>query len=125
RTTDSLSLLPVYGALSYQLPMPFRLQVFLKLGGGAAQVEVRPVNKIGWDPLLFAGMEFSIQAAKSFRVGLRIDYDLVYERNKNRQDPADILIYGGTTDPRYMSNRNFQNTDGRFFNFGLMMSFYL
>lgn len=126
RATQSLTVVPVYGALVYQLPLPFRMQIFLKLGGGQAYVTVRPENRYGWDPLGFAALEFSLQAARSFRVGLRLDYNLVYEANKNRPSTADqLLIISGNYDPRYQAGKEWKSSNGHFFHFGLMLSFYL
>lgn len=125
RTTQSLTIMPVYGALDYQLPLAFQLNIFLKLGGGTAWLEVRPANKSGWDPMLFAGAEFSIQAGRKVRIGLRLDYNMIYEKHLEPPQEAELLRYFGTTDPRYQTNTNIRIHNGAFFHFGLMVSFFL
>lgn len=125
RTTQSLTIAPFYAALSYRLPLTFQLQVFLKFGGGATWVVVRPQNRQGWDPLLFSGLEFSIRAGRKLRIGLRFDYNLVYEEHKDPPPETTLLKYYGNRDPRYSSQREFTISNGKFFHFGLMLSFFL
>ncbi|MBX7059293.1 MAG: hypothetical protein K1X75_14605 [Leptospirales bacterium] len=123
RGEQKLLTVPVYGALSYQLPFAFKVNTFLKLGGGGAWIEVRPANRSGWDPLFYAGLEFSILASRRLRVGLRIDYNLIYEKN---QDPPPLYYLTlANTDPRFQQTQNFSVQNGEFFHFGLMLSFVL
>lgn len=125
RSTQSLITVPVYAALEYQLPLTFQLNVFLKAGGGASYLVVRPYNRWGWDPLLFAGAEFSIRAGRKVRIGLRLDYNMVYEKHLKPPPEAELLKWFGTTDPRYQSINDFRVRNGSFFHFGLMVSFLL
>ena len=120
RTTQSLTVAPVYGAINYQLPLNFKVQSFIKLGGGGAWLEVRPANRSGWDPLLFAGLEFSIPASRRLRVGLRLDYNLIYERHL---DPPENAFFTGNTDPRFQEAEVFDIGNGEFFHFGLFVSY--
>lgn len=123
RSEQKLLTVPVYGALAYQLPFAFKVNTFLKLGGGGAWLEVRPANRSGWDPLFFAGLEFSILASRRLRVGLRMDYNLIYEKNQN--PPSNELITLGNVDLRFQQTREFSVENGEFFHFGLMISFGL
>ncbi|MCB1170437.1 MAG: hypothetical protein KDK25_08900 [Leptospiraceae bacterium] len=126
RTTQLLVSAPVYGALVYPLPLPFRLQVMAKIGGGAAYLEVRPQNLHGWDPMIYGGLEMSLLASRRFRVGLRLDAN--YIMDSHRQPPLEAQIgylYPGTTNARYMDNRTYDLRDGGFYHFGLMVSFIL
>jgi len=125
RTTQTLTVLPAYGALVYQLPLPFRIQVFLKAGGGSAYLNVRPQNKSGWDPLFYGGLEFSILAGRRLRIGLRLDYNVVYEKNQDPPVEARYPFFPGSTDPRYQNANYFQLTNGSLFHFGIFLSFYL
>ena len=125
RTTQSLTVVPVYGALVYQLPLPFQLNIFLKAGGGASYLEVRPTNISGWDPMAYAGAEFSLQAGRRVRIGLRLDYNLIYEKHLEAPLETQLLNYFGTTDPRYQTGSQFRIRNGSFFHFGLMVSFFL
>lgn len=121
RTEQQLLAFPLYGALVYQLPFSFKVQTFLKVGGGAAWLEVRPSNRSGWDPLFYAGTEFSLLASRRLRIGLRLDYELIYE--KNLDQPQNEFQTLGNTDPRFQQNREFTLENGEFFHFGLMVSF--
>lgn len=121
RTTQKLTVAPVYGALVYQLPFEFKVNTFVKLGGGGAWLEVRPANRSGWDPLLYAGLEFSLAASRRLRVGLRLDYNLVYE--KHLDPPRDELFIAGTTDPRFLEPEIYEVDNGHFFHFGLFVSY--
>lgn len=123
RTTQQVSVAPVYLALAYRLPFSFKLQTWLKIGGGGAWLEVRPDNRSGWEPLFYSGLEFSIPASRHLRVGLRIDYNLIYEKKLGPPEGADIL-YPGITDPRFQ-REPFEIDNGHFFHFGLMVSFTL
>ncbi len=123
RTTESATVIPMYMALSYPIQLPIRMQVFLKAGGGTTYVLVRPSNLHGWEPLGFLGTEFSILAGKRFRIGLRLDYNLVYE--SHLRDPQSQVYALGTTDPRYQRTAYYKKRNGHFFHFGLMTSFVL
>ena len=133
-TTQKVSLTPVYASLAYQLPIASRFQVFMKGGAGAAQVEIRPQNKSGWEPMAFAGLEFSILASRHFRIGLRLDYYYVYEMNLVQpQDQRYALYYNLLNRPSdqpldlrfYDFQEGYTRRNGEFMNFGLMMSFIL
>jgi hypothetical protein len=124
QTTQQLVAAPVYGALVYPIPLPFRLQVFAKLGGGATYLEVRPQNRNGWDPTIYGGLEMSLLASRRFRVGLRLDANYIID--SHRQPPLEArlgLLFPGTDNPRYLENRTYNLQDGGFYHFGLMVSF--
>ena len=125
RTTQKVTVVPVYLALDYRLPIDFKLQTFIKLGGGGAWLEVRPANRSGWEPMFYAGLEFSIPASRRLRVGLRLDYNLIYEKHL---DPPDEVRYQyllpGNTDLRTQTEA-YEIENGHFFHFGLMVSFVL
>jgi hypothetical protein len=129
RTTQALTVAPFYLALAYRLPFSFKVQTFIKAGGGSAWLQVRPNNVEGWDPMGFFGLEFSIQPSRRFRIGLRLDYNLVYEKHlRNPQDDnlPIVLLLGGDLEQelRYRQANRFKLENGHFFHFGLMMSFY-
>lgn len=128
RTTQALSVAPLYAALVYRLPLPWRIQIYFKAGGGTTWLEVRPQNRNGWDPLGYAGTEFSIQAGRRFRIGLRVDYNVVYEEHledpRRREQELLLLMGGDNTDLRFQQANQFELENGYFWHFGLMVSFY-
>ena len=124
RTTQQLTTIPVYAALSYRLPLGWPVEIFLKAGGGSSYLVIRPENRSGWDPLVYAGAEFSIQAGRKVRVGLRLDYNLIYEKHLKPPPGDELTRYFGSTDPRYQGEP-FRLHNGSFFHFGLMVSFFL
>ena len=133
RTTAKATIIPVYGAVDYLLPFPWKLQTFLKAGGGYAHVSIRPDNREGWEPMSFAGIEFSLLASRHFRIGLRLDYNVIYEKNSAKPTQNDYItlwqlsrgILPTSYDPRYNSYERFRLKNGEFFHFGIMMSFIL
>jgi hypothetical protein len=133
RTTAKVTVMPVYGAVDYLIPIPWKLQTFFKLGGGYAYLNVRPDNKEAWEPMGFAGLEFSLLATRHFRIGLRIDYNVIYENYNDKPTQNDYITYWQlsrgyiptTYDPRYNSYDRFRLKNGAFFHFGIMMSFIL
>ena len=88
RTTQKVTVVPVYLALDYRLPIDFKLQTFVKLGGGGAWLEVRPANRSGWEPLLYAGLEFSIPASRRLPLPHRRSSAQPAE-HRERQPPQD------------------------------------
>ncbi len=132
-TTQKLTAAPMYIALVYQLPLPYRLNVHLKAGGGSSYVEVRPENKSGWDPLYFVGTEFSLMASRKLRIGLRLDYFYIQESHMEPPSERDYYMYyaiasrqpGQSFDPRIFNNYQYNLVDGQFLNLGLMISFFL
>lgn len=123
-STDRLLTVPVYGAFVYPLPWIQRFSVMLKLGGGASYLEIRPANRNGWDPMLYGGFEFSILAARRFRVGLRIDGYYIYDSFRSEPEELTYLRYmQGSFDDRFYKTKEFKEYDPAFYNFGLMVSF--
>lgn len=125
RGTQSATVVPVYGALAYPIMLPIRMQMFLKLGGGTSYVLVRPTNRQGWEPLGYAGLEFSLLAGRRFRIGLRLDYNMVYEKHLKDPERPILPLSPGTNDARYQQTAYFKKRNGHFFHFGLMTSFVL
>jgi len=133
RTTARATIAPVYAAVDYKLPFPWKLETFIKAGGGYAHVSIRPDNKEGWEPLGYAGLEFSLLASRHFRIGMRLDYNIIYEQNSSKPTQNDLITlwqlsrgYLPTSlDPRYDSYGRFRLKNGEFFHFGIMMSFIL
>lgn len=128
-TMQQLTMAPVYGAVVYPLPWVERFSAMVKLGGGAANVVIRPANRSGWDPMAFAGFEFSILAAKRFRVGLRVDGYYLYENYRSEPKTLEYLrtyrALRGDYDPRFYEASTFKLYNPAFYNFGLMISFIL
>lgn len=128
-TMQQLTIAPVYGAIVYPLPWVERFSAMIKLGGGEANLVVRPANRSGWDPMAYAGFEFSILAAKRFRVGLRVDgyyiYDTYRSEPKILEDLRTYRMLTGNYDPRFYEASNFKLYNPAFYNFGLMISFIL
>lgn len=125
-TTQQLITVPVYAALVYPLPWVQRFSLMVKLGGGASYLEVRPINKSGWDPMLFGGFEFSILAARRFRVGLRIDTYYIYESFRSEPEELRYLrLLQGSYDDRFYQTKEFEINNPAFYNFGLMISFII
>ena len=125
RSSQSLVVAPLYAALVYRLPLPYQLQTFLKVGGGSAWLEVYPVKRWGWDPLFFAGLEFSILVGRKVRIGARFDYNLIYEKHLKPPPEVELLRYLGAQDPRFKIADDFRIRNGAFYHFGLMLSFKL
>lgn len=124
QSTQKLITVPVYAAIAYPLPWIQRFSVLLKLGAGASYLEVRPVNRSGWDPTFYGGFEFSILAARRFRVGLRVDGYYIYEDFRSEPEELKYLRFmQGSFDDRFYKTKEFEIYNPAFYNFGLMVSF--
>lgn len=124
QTTQAVNIAPVHLSLVYPLPLPFRMQVMVKGGLGSTHVTVRPMNKQGWIPSAYGGLEFSIMASRRLRVGLRLDYNYLHENHLSPPREQEWARWIATEDLRYRTD-NFEVRDGHFYHFGLMVSFVL
>ena len=127
QTERGLLAIPVYSALCYKLPFELPVSIFLKAGGGAAYVIARPANIGRWDPMSMLGTEVSFVAGRKVRIGLRIDYNVIYETFWVDRNPATQYPYASPYDRDLrLSNPNYyQLRNAEFFNFALMVSFLL
>ncbi len=127
QTERGLLTIPVYTALCYKLPFELPVSIFFKAGGGAAYVIARPTNTGRWDPMSTLGTEVSFVAGRKIRIGLRIDYNVIYETFWVDKNPATQYPYVSPLDRDYrLSQPNqYQLKNGEFFNFALMVSFLL
>lgn len=105
---EFLMSVPIYGALSYTLPINLPLTFQTKFGLGSNYVQNEPELKHNWLPLALLGGEVSFPAGKWVNIGLRLDYYFVFEGHVNAPE-AD----------------SFERANGHFFNFGLMVNFNL
>jgi hypothetical protein len=125
-TERRLTTIPVYGALAYKLPFDLPISIFLKAGGGYAYTVARPANTAKWDPLTTLGTEFSFVAGKKVRIGIRLDYQRIYETIGTEQ-PVNYQIYSSpyTQDYRLSDPYFYKLKDADFFHFNLMLTFLL
>ncbi|MBS0617316.1 MAG: hypothetical protein JSR44_03965 [Spirochaetes bacterium] len=109
KTLLRLHSIPVYGALSYTLPINLPLSFQIKAGAGGNFLRNWPDGSRNWLPLGYGGFEASFPAGRLINIGVRADYYFVYE--KWLSAPANY--------PGYVVY------NGNFFNFGLMVNFNL
>lgn len=124
-TERGLTIIPAYMALVYKLPFELPMSILLKAGGGGAYVVARPANTFRYDPLGFLGTEFSFVAGKKVRIGLRIDYNHVFESHLRKKPAGERFYASPYEDPRIQNPQNYKFMDTQFFHFGLMVSFLL
>ncbi|MCB1177648.1 MAG: hypothetical protein KDK36_08735, partial [Leptospiraceae bacterium] len=124
KTERGLTAIPVYGALAYKLPIELPISIFLRGGAGAAYVIARPSNTAKWDPMALLGVETSFVAGRKVRIGLRMDYQRIFETIANEPPTAAQRYYFSPLDRDYrLSNPNYyQLKDVEFFHFSLMVS---
>ncbi len=79
RGVNSLTLWPVYGSVLYRLPIKFALTFQVKAGAGGCYVKVKPDDVRQWDPMGMVGFETSFPAGKYVNIGLRLEYQYIYE----------------------------------------------
>ncbi len=124
RQTQSLLIAPLFGALGYRLPFESRLDIFAKLGLGSSYVEVRPANVHGWLPLFMSGAELSILAARFLRVGVRLDYFLLYEQHlKKPKEQQHSPPVSGHVDGRFQGRQDFRVYNAHVLRFALLFGF--
>ncbi len=125
-TERRLTTVPVYGTLGYKVPLDLPISIFLKAGGGYSYTVARPANTVKWIPMSVLGTEFSFVAGKKVRIGIRLDYQKIYE-TIGTEKPIDYQIYTSPyeqdirlADPYYYKLKN-----ADFFHFNLMLTFLL
>lgn len=109
--SDAISKLftaPLYVAFVYKVPLQVQLELLFKLGGGAVYLSNYPEEHENIIPLGFVGVELSFAAGRRARVGIRMDYNLLYEQH--------LSIPPGAPS-------NFQLINGHMLNIGLQLSF--
>ncbi len=106
RDINSLTMVPAYVGLSYKIPLDFPIKFALRLGGGAVYVANEPEGHSNVLPLLNSGFELSFPAGRMLAIGLRVDYNLAYE--KHLSPPPE--------------NPNFEIINGHFISFGLTLT---
>lgn len=124
-TERALTTIPVYFALGYKIPLDLPISFILRAGGGEAFVVARPSNTSRWDPMMIVGLETSFVAGKKIRIGIRIDYNKIYE---SRMDAPRETKYPYTSpyeDSRLSNPNYYRVVDTEFFQFGLMVSVFL
>lgn len=125
QTERSLTTIPVYGALAYQLPFELPVKFFIKAGGGAAYVVARPANTARWNPMGYAGLEASFIAGRKVRIGIRLDYNRIIETNLQVPARYRFPLESTADDPRLHRPSEYKLKDGDFFHFGLMVSYLI
>ncbi len=119
-TEQNLTYFPLFLALGYRYNVKSRLSLMFKMGGGAANLQVRPANKSGWEPLFYSGFEASILATPRLRIGLRLDYNYVYEKDLDPPaETAERQPLPPGSDSRFAEAQDFKIINGQFFHFGL------
>jgi hypothetical protein len=121
-TERSLTTIPVYGALAYQLPLDLPVKFFVKAGGGQAYVVARPANTARWDPMIYGGLEASFIAGRKVRIGIRLDYNKIMETNIKVPNEYSLPLQSPYDDPRLSNPAQYQLRNADFFLFGLMVS---
>ncbi|EPG67356.1 hypothetical protein EHQ27_01885 [Leptospira wolffii] len=125
RSERALTTIPVYGALCYKLPLEIPITFIVKAGGGETYVVARPANTARWDKSLFAGLEASFIAGKKIRIGIRLDYNKIYESDLEAPAETKYPYLGPSVDPRLSNPYYYNKVDTEFFHFGLMVSLFL
>ncbi|MBM9501884.1 hypothetical protein JWG44_16640 [Leptospira sp. 201903071] len=124
-TERALTTIPVYLALGYKIPLDLPISFIVRAGGGEAFVVARPSNTSRWDPMMLIGLETSFVAGKKIRIGIRIDYNKIYESQLDA--PAESKYYYASpySDSRLTNPNYYRVVDAEFFQFGLMVSIFL
>ena len=103
RNTTTLHLLPFYFALAYTIPSRVVVKNNLKLGVSGAFGYLIPEKRYNTLPGLIFGYELYFPAGKFIKIGLRIDYILIFDRHISA--------------PRNRSS--YDRVDGHFLHFGV------
>ncbi|TGK30981.1 hypothetical protein EHQ12_05945 [Leptospira gomenensis] len=124
-TERALTTIPVYLALGYKLPIDLPISFILRAGGGEAFVVARPSNTSRWDPMVLVGLETSFVAGKKIRIGIRIDYNKIYESHLDAPEESKYYYASPYADSRLSNPNYYRVVDAEFFQFGLMVSVFL
>lgn len=110
RSVARLHSIPVYGAISYLIPINLPLAFQVKAGAGSNFLRSIPEGGYNWLPLGYLGFETSFPAGRLINIGVRADYFFVYERHLS---------------PPSSAGSAYETYNAQFFNFGLMVNFNL
>ncbi|TGK24455.1 hypothetical protein EHQ05_16175 [Leptospira yasudae] len=124
-TERALTTIPVYIALGYKIPIDLPISFILRAGGGEAFVVARPSNTSRWDPMMLVGLETSFVAGKKIRIGIRIDYNKIYESQLDAPEESKYYYASPYADSRLNNPNYYRVVDTEFFQFGLMVSVFL
>ncbi|TGJ98222.1 hypothetical protein EHQ53_00360 [Leptospira langatensis] len=125
RSERALTTIPVYGALCYKIPIELPIAFMLKAGMGETYVVARPANTSRWDHTMYAGFEASFIAGKKLRIGIRVDYNKIYESDLNAPTATKYPYVGPTVESRLNDPYYYKTVNTEFFHFGLMVSVFL
>ncbi|TGJ99672.1 hypothetical protein EHO59_17710 [Leptospira semungkisensis] len=125
RSERALTTIPVYGALVYKIPIELPISFMAKAGMGEAYVVARPANTSRWDHMMYAGFEASFIAGKKIRIGVRVDYNKIYESDLNAPAGTKYPYVGPTVESRLNDPYYYKTVNTEFFHFGLMVSVFL
>lgn len=124
-TERALTTIPVYVALGYKIPIDLPISFIIRAGGGEAFVVARPSNTSRWDPMMLVGLETSFVAGKKIRIGIRIDYNKIYESQLDAPEESKYYYASPYSDSRLSNPNYYRVVDTEFFQFGLMVSVFL
>ncbi|EMY76360.1 hypothetical protein LEP1GSC060_1643 [Leptospira weilii serovar Ranarum str. ICFT] len=124
-TERGLTTIPVYLALGYKIPIDLPISFIIRAGGGEAFVVARPSNTSRWDHMMIVGLETSFVAGKKIRIGIRIDYNKIYESQMNPPAESKYYYTSPYSDSRLSNPNYYRVVDTEFFHFGLMVSVFL
>ncbi len=79
RGVNELTFVPIYGTALFLLPLNIPLKIQLKLGAGAAYMQIKPDLSEQLEPIFIGGAEVSFPAGKFINIGLRLDYIYILE----------------------------------------------
>jgi len=102
--TERLTVIPIYLAGVYKLPVDFALSFYFKAGGGMGYFANKPEGNNGYLPVFYGGFETSFPAGKVVNIGVRFDYYFAYETWMKPQ-------------------ANYKMIDGHFISIGIMANF--
>jgi len=118
-----LETLPIYSALAYRIPIEVPIQFFLKAGPGTCYTIARPSDTARWNPMFFGGLEASFIAGRKIRIGVRIDYQKIFETNLDIPSEYRLPLASPFDDPRLLNPSAYRLQNGDFFQFGLVVGY--
>lgn len=82
-TSDSVNKLiymPVYTSIMYRLPLSFPVKFQFNAGLGGSYLSIEPDRKSQFDPVFVFGSELSFPAGNRVNIGLRVEYQMIFEQ---------------------------------------------
>jgi hypothetical protein len=95
RGVNELTFVPIYGTALFLLPLNLPIKIQIKIGAGAAYMQIKPDLSEQMEPIFTGGAEVSFPAGKFINIGLRLEYFYIMEAAVVPKAPGGHIFNAG------------------------------